>query len=229
MMPLKPSVLMILIILTATFMLISCGTSTTISVKSGQSIQAAIKAAHPGDTIEVYSGIYHESLMINKPITLRGIDSGSGHPTINVNEGSAITLNAGGIILEGIQATAAGALETDAGIKVVSNGNIIRNNIASDGRSAGIALIGTKNNTIMDNVANGNSNYGISWPLFSWPIYRSSLGANGVLFCLLQSTMAADATTNTNNADTGIKYELLDTAVVLLEAIGVSESVIGSS
>lgn len=158
----KPSVLMIIIILTAAFAQISCGTSTTIPVKSGQSIQAAIKAAHPGDTIEVYSGVYHENLIINKPITLKGIDSGSGHPIINVNGGSAITLNAGGIILEGIQATAAGAWETDAGIKVMSNGNIIRNNIASDSRSAGIVLIGAKNNTIMGNIANSNINYGIS-------------------------------------------------------------------
>lgn len=146
----------------AVFALISCGTSTTISVKSGESIQAAIKAAHPGDIIEVHSGLYPENLLINKPLIIRGTDSGGGKPTVNVEDGSAITLNAGGIVLEGMQAISAGGWETDAGIKIVSNGNTIRNNIASGDRSAGIAVIGAKNNMIIGNIANGNSNCGIS-------------------------------------------------------------------
>ena len=37
------------------------------------SIQAAINAAKDGDTIEVYSGIYHENLVVNKRVSLIGI------------------------------------------------------------------------------------------------------------------------------------------------------------
>lgn len=47
------------------------------------SIQAAVYAAHPNDTIDVYSGIYNESVVLTKDVTFRGIDTGSGEPIVN--------------------------------------------------------------------------------------------------------------------------------------------------
>jgi pectin methylesterase-like acyl-CoA thioesterase len=47
------------------------------------SIQAAVYAAHPNDTIEVHSGIYNESVILTKDITFNGIDTGSGEPIVN--------------------------------------------------------------------------------------------------------------------------------------------------
>jgi tetratricopeptide (TPR) repeat protein len=47
------------------------------------SIQAAVYAAHPNDTIDVYSGIYNESVVLTKDVTFRGIDNGSGEPIVN--------------------------------------------------------------------------------------------------------------------------------------------------
>lgn len=44
----------------------------TIIVKPGQSIQAAIDKAAPGSTIRVQHGTYHESLLVQKPLTLKG-------------------------------------------------------------------------------------------------------------------------------------------------------------
>jgi parallel beta-helix repeat protein len=44
----------------------------TIVVKSGQSIQAAIDKAAPGSTIRVQRGVYHESMLVQKPLTLKG-------------------------------------------------------------------------------------------------------------------------------------------------------------
>ena len=42
-------------------------------VRPGESIQKAIKAAHPGDTIVVLGGVHHESVAIKKDgISLRG-------------------------------------------------------------------------------------------------------------------------------------------------------------
>lgn len=47
------------------------------------SIQAAVYAAHPNDTIDVYSGTYNESVVLTKDVTFRGIDTGSGEPIVN--------------------------------------------------------------------------------------------------------------------------------------------------
>ena len=40
-------------------------------------IQAAVNAASPGDTILVYPGTYEESITINKQLTLQGVDRGT--------------------------------------------------------------------------------------------------------------------------------------------------------
>ena len=47
----------------------------TIIVNPGDSIQAAIDAASPGDTIVINAGMYTESLTLNKPISLTGVNS----------------------------------------------------------------------------------------------------------------------------------------------------------
>jgi parallel beta-helix repeat protein len=51
----------------------SASASTTIVVWPGQSIQAAVNRASPGDTVWIKPGVYHESVQIQKDgITLRG-------------------------------------------------------------------------------------------------------------------------------------------------------------
>ncbi|MFZ2410724.1 MAG: NosD domain-containing protein, partial [Candidatus Methanoperedens sp.] len=90
------------------------------------SIQAAINAASTGDNILVYSGIYTEQVAVNKQLILLGMDNGGGKPIVNAGgTGSAITLSADGITLDGFVAT-----NGTIGINVVSNNNIIRNNYA---------------------------------------------------------------------------------------------------
>ena len=44
-------------------------------------IQAAIAAANPGDTIYVWAGMYNESVVIDKTVTVIG--NGTGNTTIN--------------------------------------------------------------------------------------------------------------------------------------------------
>ena len=54
-------------------------------VLPGESISAMIRSAQPGDTVQVAHGFYAEQLMIDKPITLQGLDrptisaQGTGH------------------------------------------------------------------------------------------------------------------------------------------------------
>ncbi len=45
-------------------------------VRPGQSIQKAIEAAHPGDTIAVLGGVHRESVRVKKDgVSLRGVDA----------------------------------------------------------------------------------------------------------------------------------------------------------
>ncbi len=133
-----------------------------VAVHEGDSIQAAINAATSGDTIEVYSGTYQESIDVNKPLTLRGIDSGSGMPFVDTDDGPAIVLSADGITLEGFLARSSSSWGTDAGVLVISKNNVIRNNAASGNGNAGMVFLESHNNTIIGNTVEGNRNEGLS-------------------------------------------------------------------
>jgi parallel beta-helix repeat protein len=96
------------------------------------SLQAALNNATSGDTIKVQSGTYNESVHVNKQVELKGIDTGEGLPVINARgSGSAITLSADGIILDGFNLTNSGHCGCgNAGINVDSNNSTISRNIA---------------------------------------------------------------------------------------------------
>jgi parallel beta-helix repeat protein len=47
------------------------------------SLSAAFKAANAGDRIEIGSGTYRERILIEKPLALRGVDTGGGRPLLD--------------------------------------------------------------------------------------------------------------------------------------------------
>lgn len=59
------------------------GTNGRLDVRSFGSIQEAIDAAPPGETVVVPPGFYHEQLVIGKPLTLTGPDPGQGEAVID--------------------------------------------------------------------------------------------------------------------------------------------------
>ena len=122
-------------------------------------LQAALNNASSGDVIEVQSGTYNGSVYVNKRVELRGIDTGEGLPVINARgSGSAITLSADGIALEGFNLTNSGHCGCgNAGIYVASNNSTISHNIAYKDRY-GIYIKPGKigNNLFLNNLANNN-------------------------------------------------------------------------
>lgn len=124
--------------------------ATTYYVKPGQSIQSFINAANPGQIIEVQNGTYHESFNVTKTLTLIGV----GNPIIDAGgKGSAITISAGGTILLGFTATGSGKDAKDAGIMVLSDGNTIKDNTAVENDNYGIILnYAEKNDVFLNNV-----------------------------------------------------------------------------
>ncbi len=123
------------------------------------SIQEAIDKASPGDVVLVRSGTFHGNINVTKPVILRGEKwKGGDLPLINADgNGSAITVSADKATVENIRVTNSGNDTGDAGIRVVSNNDTIRNNVASNNGGAGIILEGARNCTVDSNVARDNA------------------------------------------------------------------------
>ena len=133
-------------------------------------IQEAIDNASSGDEIHVDSGTYYENVNVTKQLTLRGI----GMPVVNAGgSGSAITLAADGISLEGFTAT-----QGYIGIEVASNNNTLSGNNASN-NGDGIFLFVSSNNTLSGNNAS-NNNIGTSLYVSS----NNMLSGNNASNCL---------------------------------------------
>lgn len=134
--------------------------AATLSVGPGDSIQAAVAIAKPGDVIVVQSGTYYEHISADKHLTLRGQEM----PVLDATaSGSAIVLKADGITIEGFRIVNSGRWpESDptvAGIVVLSESNRIIGNDVSNNFN-GLLLLAS-NNTVMGNRVSRNLGYGI--------------------------------------------------------------------
>jgi parallel beta-helix repeat protein len=134
----------------AIIFLASLAEGATISVGPGESLQAALNGANPGDTILVQGGVYRESLNITMPIILEG----RGHPLLDGNSiGSAITIKADGARVSGFEIRTV----RRTGIHIISRNNVIENNTIS-GCLDGIRLDHSNTNLIASNDVNNNTN-----------------------------------------------------------------------
>jgi parallel beta-helix repeat protein len=191
------------------------------------SIQAAIDAADSGDLIIVESGIYYENVNVNKQLTLRGTDTGTGMPVV-IDEGNttAINLSANGITMEGFNVTSNNTSSESNGIEINSNSSTISGNIINN-YSNGIFIAESHNNTITDNNASHNgcgiylqnsSNNTITGNSFSYNelgsmlLYNSS--SNGIYlnnFLNDETNVQSDNSTNFWNSTEPINYIYNDT------------------
>lgn len=87
------------------------------TVRPGESIAAAIDRATAGDTVLVERGRYAERLLIDKPLTLKGIN----RPTLSGGlKGDTIRVTAADVVIDGLIVTDSGdsLLEQNAGIYI---------------------------------------------------------------------------------------------------------------
>lgn len=118
------------------------------------SIQDAINNANPGDVIEVCSGTYYENVVVNKPVILRGVDTGGGKPVVDASRiGNAITITADGVAVDGFVVKNSGKYYS--GIWIESDNTTISNNNISD-NWFGIWVIYSSYNTIYNNTIENN-------------------------------------------------------------------------
>ncbi|WP_018077127.1 nitrous oxide reductase family maturation protein NosD [Thiobacillus denitrificans] len=93
------------------------GLAGEIVVGKGQSISAAITRAAPGDVIRVERGHYQERLLIDKPLTLKGIN----RPTLSGGfKGDTIRIIAEDVVIDGLIVRDSGdsLLDQNAGIYI---------------------------------------------------------------------------------------------------------------
>ncbi|MDD4126477.1 MAG: protein kinase [Methanomicrobium sp.] len=88
-------------------------------------IEEALDFAESDATIIITSGEYSGNIVINKPVSLIGVDSGGGKPVILTATGEAgITVNADGVTIEGFNITGS----SDCAILINSDNSIIADN-----------------------------------------------------------------------------------------------------
>jgi parallel beta-helix repeat protein len=122
------------------------------------SIQDAVDWASSGDTIFVESGTYPETLLLDKKITLTGIDSGGGLPVIDaVQTGNGLDIRVDGCTVEHF-IIQNGSLFT--GIRAASSDNTLKKNTVR-GFGQGISLISSQRSTIASNNILENDHVGI--------------------------------------------------------------------
>jgi parallel beta-helix repeat protein len=123
------------------------------------SIQDAVNAARAGDLIEVRGGIYHENVVVDKKLDLKGL----GEPVVDaMGKGSTFVLLADDAALNGFIITGSRNLpgQMEAGIKAFSGNNNISNN-AVTGNVNGIMLENSNDSIIINNKVYGNRENGI--------------------------------------------------------------------
>jgi len=113
---------------------VSAGQASTLTVGPAaqfQSIQAAVNQAQPGDVIEVRAGTYDENVLIDKQLTLIGID----RPTVRgKTSGSVVVITAGSCVFRGFRVEHSGGdlQSEDSGILLKSSNNRIEQNELTD-------------------------------------------------------------------------------------------------
>ncbi|MEY2426076.1 MAG: hypothetical protein QOI61_1648 [Actinomycetota bacterium] len=152
--------------------------AATINVTPGQSIQAAINAAHAGDTINVAAGLYRESLLIRKDnIKLRGAGDGTGGTVLAPPASANNLCGEGPHSFPGI-CVAAKKFDADFNIVTPVSGVEVSGFLVRNFPGDGIISFGGDNLRFHNNTARANEAYGITSFVSSGSIYDHLVSEN---------------------------------------------------
>jgi parallel beta-helix repeat protein len=121
-------------------------------------IQGAIDNASAGTVIYVLNGTYNEDVVINKSVSLIGIDRDL---TIirGFRSSHVLSITANNVLVRNFTIMKSGISLGESGIRLASSGNVINhNNITNENTDMGIFCYSSNNNVISDNVISGNKN-----------------------------------------------------------------------
>ncbi len=119
-------------------------------------IQAAINAAHLGDTISVSSGIYYEALVVNvSGITILGA---SRDTTVIDGQGlgTVVWINASSVAFSGFTVRNAGDTAWGVHVEAANGVNITDNLVSAVSNGDGVNLYRSNNTLVDSNVFSGN-------------------------------------------------------------------------
>ena len=193
-------------------------------------IQQAVDAAKPGDTVRVAPGTYTENVVVNKQLT---ITATSGRPTVQAADpskdvfllsspgvridGLTITGGASGVEIQGVSKCVVTNVIAQDNVRAVYLANSTQNEISNSnlaGNGYGVYGDGASNNTISSNVATGERGNGIALGdgIFlnygdSNIITRNNLSANHVFGISLYTSTRNIISNNTmsDNDNVGVR------------------------
>lgn len=127
--------------------------------ESYKTIQGAIEAAAPGDTVLVNEGVYTENLVIHKPLKLKSVKGPEFTVVRPAVKEEPVILASGteGVVISGF--TAKGSQSSGITLKSVTNSEVSGN--AADENVYGISLYDSSENAVTGNAAGRNEYYGI--------------------------------------------------------------------
>lgn len=176
------------------------------------SIQSALAAAKPGDTLKVHPGTYQEdNLRIEKSVTLEGI----GFPVLDGSgKHEILTITAAGVRVSGFEVRNSGvsSLEDYAGIKVSGtervtiSGNRLRN------CNFGIYLSKSKDCRVLDNEIRGNprKEHDTGNGIHLWYCDRATVSGNDVRDTRdgIYLEFATESVMEDNHVENNLRYGL---------------------
>jgi parallel beta-helix repeat protein len=166
-------------------------------------IQAAVDAANPGDTVFVYNGTYHENVAVDKTINLIGEDKDN---TIIDKEGNefVVKIYANWTNITGFTITGGGIFEGGGiGLDHVHNCKII-DNIISWNKCYGISNYYSNSNYLMGNLLSNNPIGYYIWGSNGNNITNNIVSFNDGAIFLMHSSKNNITGNNVSNSITGI-------------------------